>query len=96
MPALIFIVAICLLVWMYNEFKESWRNGFGWLLWMTGTLCIIGGFFTGFGFLILWPIGAVLMSGAVKLHDYHKPAIKPADQEKLNKVYEQTHKSWSK
>lgn len=60
MPALIFIVVVIALCFLIEGFKESFWDGmsliFGGLTW----ICAVAGFFTGFGFLIFWPMAFIM------------------------------------
>lgn len=60
MPALIFIAVIIALWVLIEAFKESFWTGLFLIFYCLAISCVVAGFLTGFGFLIFWPIAAIM------------------------------------
>jgi hypothetical protein len=99
MPALIFII-VCIAIWLlYKAFRAGFWWGMAMLLGAIGYICIIAGFATGFGFIILWPIAFIFFawsSACINKWGEKFNAISTQDQERLNEGYKKLHRSWSK
>lgn len=60
MPAVIFIIVIIALCFLIEAFNESFWDGLSLIFAGLTWICVVAGFMTGFGFLILWPMAFIM------------------------------------